>query len=81
MATIPSESVDARHMASALGLCMGASEIIGGVVSPSVAGVFADSIGLQAPLWMMLGLAVVAGIVAFGLRETAPAVVTRRGVQ
>jgi MFS transporter, ACS family, hexuronate transporter len=74
MATIPSESVDARHMASALGVCMGAGEIVGGVLSPSIAGYLADLVGLQAPLWMMLGLALVAGIVALGIRETAPRV-------
>jgi predicted MFS family arabinose efflux permease len=76
MATIPSESVDARHMATALGICMGAGEVIGGVLSPSLAGVLADLVGLQAPLWMMFGLAVAAGIVALGLRETAPRVLT-----
>jgi predicted MFS family arabinose efflux permease len=74
MATIPSESVDARHMASALGVCMGAGEIVGGVLSPSIAGYLADLVGLQAPLWMMFGLALAAGIVALGLRETAPRV-------
>jgi MFS transporter, ACS family, hexuronate transporter len=74
MATIPSESVDARHMASALGVCMGVGEIVGGVLSPSIAGYLADLVGLQAPLWMMLGLALVAGLVALGIRETAPRV-------
>ena len=74
MATIPSESVDARHMASALGVCMGVGEIVGGVLSPSIAGYLADQVGLQAPLWMMFGLALVAGLVALGIRETAPRV-------
>jgi ACS family hexuronate transporter-like MFS transporter len=74
MATIPSESVGTRHIGTALGICMGASEILGGVLSPSIAGYAADRVGLQAALWMMLGLAVVAGVVAFGLRETAPSV-------
>jgi ACS family hexuronate transporter-like MFS transporter len=74
MATIPSESVDTRHMAGALGVCMGAGEILGGVLSPSIAGYLGDLIGLQAPIWMMLGLALVAGVVALGIRETAPAV-------
>lgn len=75
MATIPSESVDARHMASALGVCMGVGEIVGGVLSPSLAGYLADLVGLQAPLWMMFGLALVAGAVALGIRETAPRIV------
>lgn len=78
MATIPSESVDRRHLATVLGLCMGTGEIVGGVLSPSVAGFAADMAGLQAPLWIMLGLAVAAGLLALGLRETAPLVLARR---
>ena len=77
MATIPSESVDARHLAGALGVCMGAGEIIGGVLSPYIAGLLSDRVGLQAPVWIMLGLAVVAGVVALGIRETAPVVLRR----
>jgi len=72
MATVPSESVDPRHAATVLGLCMGAGEIVGGVFAPFVAGFAADRIGLTAPLWMMVGLAVLGGLLAFGLRETAP---------
>lgn len=72
MATVPSESVDARHIASALGICMGSGELIGGVLSPFGAGYLADVIGMQAPLWIMFGLALTAGLVAFGVRETAP---------
>ncbi len=77
MATIPSESVDARHTATVLGLCMGTGEVLGGVLSPSVAGFAADRAGLQAPLWMMLGLTIASGLLAFGLRETAPRVLQR----
>ena len=72
MATVPSESVHAGHIATALGICMGTSEIIGGVLSPIVAGTAADKFGLGAPLWMMLGLTLAAALVALGLRETAP---------
>jgi MFS transporter, ACS family, hexuronate transporter len=72
MATVPSESVPTRHLATALGICRGTSEIIGGVLSPMVAGVAADRFGLGAPLWMMLALALVAALVALGLRESAP---------
>jgi cyanate permease len=77
MATIPSESVDARHTATVLGLCMGTGEVLGGVLSPSVAGFAADRVGLQAPLWMMLGLTLASGLLAFGLRETAPRILRR----
>ena len=78
MATVPSESVDRRHIATVLGVCMGTGEIIGGVLSPSIAGFAADLAGLQAPLWIMLGLAVAGGLLAIGLRETAPRIVMRR---
>ena len=74
MATVPAESVDVRHIASALGICMGSGELIGGVCSPFVAGYAADSLGLKAPLWMMSALALVSALVACGLRETAPRV-------
>lgn len=78
MATIPSESVAPTQVASALGLCMGISEILGGVLSPLLAGYAADRVGLQAPLWMLFGLALVAGLLALGLRETAPALLERK---
>ena len=78
MATVPSESVDRRHIATVLGVCMGTGEIIGGVLSPSIAGFAADLAGLQAPLWIMLGLAIAGGVLALGLRETAPRIVMRR---
>ena len=77
MATIPSESVDPKHRATVLGLCMGSGELIGGALSPYFAGAAADRYGQQAPLWLMLVVTVVAGIIAFGLRETAPRVVGR----
>ncbi|HEY4338875.1 MAG TPA: MFS transporter [Steroidobacteraceae bacterium] len=76
MATVPSESVPVGHLAAALGICMGTSEIIGGVLSPIIAGDAADRFGLGAPLWMMLGLTLVAAFVALGLRETAPSLRT-----
>jgi len=78
MATVPSESVDRVHMATALGLCMGLGEFVGGAASPFIAGYFADLNGLQAPLWIMVGLTIVSGLIAFGVRETAPRVLARR---
>jgi hypothetical protein len=51
---------------------------LGGVLSPFLAGVAADRAGLQAPLWIMLGLTLAGGLLAFGLRETAPRVLARR---
>lgn len=78
MGTIPSETVDPRHVATALGLVCATGEILGGVLSPFVSGYAADRFGLQAPLWIMFGLCILAGLLAFGLRETAPRVLARR---
>jgi predicted MFS family arabinose efflux permease len=72
MGTIPSESVDPRYMTTAMALVMGAGEVIGGALSPTIAGWAADRAGLAAPMWIMLGLCVAAGTLALGLEETAP---------
>jgi len=79
MATIPSETVDARHTATVLGLVMATGEVFGGVLGPFGAGAAADRFGLQAPLWVMFGLCLAAGLCALGLRETAPRVVAESG--
>lgn len=80
MATIPSETVDPRHTATVLGLVMGTGEVLGGVFGPALAGVAADHFGLRAVLWIMLGLCIAAGVLALGLRETAPRIVARAGL-
>ena len=72
MSTVPSESVNAAHIGTALGLCMGGSEILGGVLAPLAGGFSADHIGLEAPLWGLLMFAVAGSVAALGLRETAP---------
>ncbi len=78
MATVPSESVSPDKAATVFGLCMGSCEILGGAAGPALAGMAADGWGLQAPLWMMIGLALVAGIAALSLNESAPRVLARR---
>ena len=72
MSTVPAESVAPANIATALGVCMGTGELLGGVLSPYIAGRAADEVGLTAPLWIMLGLAVAGCLVAAGVRETAP---------
>jgi len=72
MATIPSETVDSRHTATALGIIMGVGEGIGGTAAPTLAGMAADAHGLAAPLWIMFCLPIVAAILSLGLIETAP---------
>jgi MFS transporter, ACS family, hexuronate transporter len=78
MGTIPSESVDARHMTTAMAAIMGLSEIFGGVFAPALAGWGADLAGLAAPMWILVGLCVVGGVLALALRETAPACLSPR---
>jgi predicted MFS family arabinose efflux permease len=78
MATVPSESVDPARTATALGFCMGSGEVLGGVLAPWIAGQAADLTSLAAPLWIMLGLCLLAGVLAAGLKETAPRVLARR---
>jgi predicted MFS family arabinose efflux permease len=78
MATIPSETVDPRHTATALGVVMGAGEVFGGVLGPFAAGAAADQFGAQAPMWIMAGLCTTAAVLALGLRETAPRMVGTR---
>jgi len=73
MGTIPAETVRRAHMTTAIALVMGAGEIFGGVLSPALAGWAADVAGLPAPLWIMMGLCITAGILALALEETAPA--------
>jgi MFS transporter, ACS family, hexuronate transporter len=78
MATIPSETVDPKHTATVLGLVMGTGEILGGVIGPLAAGKIADLTSLNAPMWIMLGLAIISGLLALGLRETAPRILNKR---
>ena len=80
MATIPSETFKPIHHATVLGLAMGSCEVLGGVFGPVVAGALNDAVGKDSFLWLMMGLAIVSGFVAMGLKETAPAVLKRRGV-
>jgi MFS family permease len=75
MATVPTESVNPRQVATAIGIVMGLGEVLGGVFSPTIAGRLSDMFGLTAPLWFLFGLAVVAGTAAWFLKETAPRLV------
>jgi MFS family permease len=78
MATVPTESVDPRQVATAMGIVMGLGEILGGVFGPSLAGSLSDVYGLAAPCWLLAGLAVLGTLAALFLRETAPRIVARR---
>jgi MFS family permease len=78
MATVPSESVDPAQAATVFGLCMGSCEILGGAGGPAIAGQLSQALGREAPLWMMVALALVGGITALFLKESAPRVLARK---
>jgi MFS family permease len=80
MATIPSETFKPIHHATVLGLAMGFCEVLGGVFGPPFAGMLNDAFGMETFLYVLMVLAVISGFVSMGLRETAPAVLRRRGL-
>jgi MFS family permease len=75
MATVPTESVSPRQVATAMGIVMGLGEVLGGVFGPSLAGGLSDVYGLAAPCWTLVVLAVLGFLAALFLRETAPRIV------
>jgi MFS family permease len=80
MGTIPGESLPRASVATAMGIVVGIGEILGGVCGPIVAGWLSDhtSLGRNGPMLMMIACAVIAGIIALFLKETAPAKVGGR---
>jgi MFS family permease len=72
MGTVPSETIPARYVATSLGMVVGLGEILGGVGAPAIAGRAADRYGLEAPVVIMAGCALVGTVLALFLRETAP---------
>ena len=73
LATIPSESVPASSISTAIGLTFAIGTLVGGFLGPALAGWSADHWGLQSSLLLEAGCAIAMAIVALGLRETRPA--------
>jgi predicted MFS family arabinose efflux permease len=69
---IPAEAAPAGLIASAAGIVIGAGEIFGGGIAPSVAGGIAQHYGIQYTLYFALGGQVVGLLLALFLHETAP---------
>lgn len=72
-AIIPSESVDPARVTTAVALSMCTAELVGGVLSPPIAGWAADMWGLRAVFWLDIALAMACGALAMALRETRAA--------
>ncbi len=79
MATIPSETIPSRYVATTLGLVMGLGELLGGGFVPWLSGRAADHYNnLAVTMWIASGLAVVATVLTLFLVETAPVKVAAR---
>jgi fucose permease len=53
-------------------LVVGAGEIVGGVLSPTISGFIADQTSLAAHMVVMMVCALCGGVLSLFLRETAP---------
>ncbi len=73
MVVIPGESVRPEVVTTAIALTQLVGELVGGTLMPTVAGAAAGAYGMSAPLWIAAAGALVAAMVGFGLKETAPA--------
>jgi MFS family permease len=73
MGVVPSETVPKALAASSMGLVVGAGEIVGGVLSPTISGWIADQTSLAAHMVVMIVCALCGGVLSLFLRETAPA--------
>jgi MFS family permease len=72
MGVIPSETVPRTLAASSMGLVVAAGEVVGGVLSPTISGWFADQTSVVAHMEVMMVCAAGGGLLSFFLRETAP---------
>ena len=69
---IATEAAPAGLVSSAIGIVVGAGEIFGGGVAPSIAGGVAQRYGIQYILYLCLGGVVLGILVSLFLKETAP---------
>jgi predicted MFS family arabinose efflux permease len=72
MATVPSETVPARYVATTAGMVQGFGEIIGAAGGAWAAGRAADAFGLPVTMWIMCACALIASMLAMLLQESAP---------
>jgi MFS family permease len=70
--TIPAETVPARYVSTAMGAIFGVGIVLGGVLSPVMAGWSADHWGLRTGVLLQAACALAMALVSIGLRETRP---------
>jgi predicted MFS family arabinose efflux permease len=70
--TIPAETVPARYVSTAMGSIIGIGIVLGGALSPVIAGWSADHWGLRTGVLLQAACALAMALVAVGLRETRP---------
>jgi len=69
---IPGESVADRDRGTALGLAMGAAEVIGGFAAPALAGLAADRLGQNILPSIAAGCCLAGALLSLALNESAP---------
>lgn len=69
---ISTEAAPAGLISSTIGIVVGAGEIFGGGVVPSIAGAVATRYGIENILWLPLGAAALGIVACLFLKETAP---------
>jgi len=72
MSVIPVESVPLQYSGLAIGLTIGIGELFGGFLNPMVNGALADAFGIQTPLFVAAGAAILALLFTMFFKETAP---------
>jgi MFS transporter, ACS family, hexuronate transporter len=77
MNVIPGESAPAHLQATAMGFNAAFGELLGAGIMPLLIGRIADLAGLGVLPWVLIAFAVLAVVVTFGLRETAPYLVEK----
>jgi fucose permease len=69
---IPAEAAPIGLIASVAGIVIGAGEIFGGGIAPSLAGTIAQHLGIQYTLYFALGGQIAGLVITAFLHETAP---------
>jgi MFS family permease len=80
MVVVPGESAPPHLKATAMGFNAAVGEMLGAGLMPVMIGWAADRAGLGILPWLLAGVALLAALVALGLRETAPKMVESRAV-